>query len=462
MYQREKNIIQERLIIWRDRPDIFAEEIFGVTLEKWQQDFLMALPLEERIAGKSGHGVGKSMVMSIVIPWYLSTRTPAKIMATSPTAHQLFDILWAELSLWLRKAKYNFGSLFRLTEDSIYLLEAPKENFATARTARRDQPEALQGGHSKNMMFLIDEASGIPENIFETAEGSMSTKGSKTIMFSNPTRTSGYFFDAFNKNRSRWKTFSISCFDSSHVDKSYITNMQKYGLESNIYKVRVLGEFPFSNDDCVIGLNYLEDSVDRGIGAFGEIVWGVDVARFGDNRTALAKRQGSKLLEPVQSWNQRDTMQTAGLIKKQYDDITDPKLKPEKIVVDVIGLGSGVVDRLKELGLPVIGVNVAEVPAESEKYMRLRDELWFMGREWFMSKNCDIPDDQVLISELSGPKYFITSAGKMRVETKDEMKKRSLESPDVADAFILTFCKEKPRVRVKTSAIIDRPTSWLI
>ena len=309
-------------------------------------------------------------------------------------------------------------------------------------------------------MFLIDEASGIPEIIFETAEGSMSTIGAKTLMFSNPTRTSGYFFNSFNKFRKHWSTHTVSCFDSTQVDPAFIKNMEKHGIESNIYRVRVLGEFPDSSDDAVIGLKILEDAVARDIAPFGEIVWGVDVARFGDDKTALVKRQGPRVLEKSRTWAQKDTMETSGMIKREYDD-APKELKPSKIVIDVIGLGAGVVDRLKELELPIVGLNVAECPSESEKYVRLRDELWFNAKDWFNDKACDIPDDEVLISELSGPKYSITSNGKLKVEAKAEMKKRGLDSPDVADAFLLTFCKEKPKMKKKDKKKSYQPSSWM-
>ena len=452
-----------KLTEWREHPDIFCQEIFGITLEPWQKDVICSINDNDRISIASGHGCGKSTLLSLTILWYLSTRTPARIIVTAPTASQLFTILWSEVSLWLRNSKYNFSSIFTITEDTISLKDAPKENFCVAKTARKDQPEALQGQHSKNTLLLLDEASGISNNVFEVIAGSMSTKGSKTIMTSNPTRTSGYFYDSFHKFRDQWKTFRVSCFDSSRVDPKYIESMAKYGLESNIYKVRVLGEFPHSDDDAIIGLDLIESAIDRGIEPFGEIVWGVDVARFGDARTALAKRHGPKLLEPVRSWVKKDTMETSGIIKLEYDSIKDPAKRPSKIVVDVIGLGAGVVDRLKELGLPVVGVNVAEIPGESEKYLRMRDELWFNARDWFTEKVCDIPDDAVLISQLSALKYFITSNGKLRVESKDELKKRGLESPDIGDAFVLTFCKENPRKRVKPVNRVNenRQINWM-
>lgn len=451
---------EKKLIRWKFDPVAFAHENFPITLDIWQQEVLIEICKNPRVAVKSGHGVGKSCMMAIAMTWFLSTRTPAKIICTAPTAHQLFDILWAEVSIWLRKSTFNLLSVFRLTEDGLYLIEAPKENFAQARTARRDQPEGLQGAHSENFLYILDETSGIPENLFEVIEGSLSTHGAKILMCSNPTRTSGYFYNAFHKFRTKWKTFTVSCFSSTRVDTAYIEDMAKYGTESNIYRVRVLGEFPKSDDDCVIGLDVLESAIERDIGEFGEVVWGLDVARFGSAMTALAKRQGGRLLEPTQAWSHRDTMQTSNMINKIYQD-TAPTMRPYKIVVDVVGLGAGVADRLKEMGLPIVAVNAHEVPSESEKYLRMRDELWFRAREWFMAKSCSIPEDQFLISELSGPRYFITPQGKMRVESKDEMKKRALDSPDRGDAFVLTFCNEKPRLIRKQETKVVRPTHWM-
>ena len=155
------------------------------------------------------------------------------------------------------------------------------------------------------------------------------------------------------------------------------------------------------------------------------------------------KRQKNKLLEPVKSWNSTDLMATAGKIKAEYD-ATPYDARPSEILVDIIGLGAGVYDRCKELGLPVRGINVGEAAASRENCARLRDELWFKGREWFQDKACAIPNDDALIAELTAPTYSFTSTGKMVVESKADMKKRGLRSPDLADAFLLTFaCGER-------------------
>jgi hypothetical protein len=167
------------------------------------------------------------------------------------------------------------------------------------------------------------------------------------------------------------------------------------------------------------------------------VIWGLDVARYGDDRSALAKRQGERLLE-VKAWQGVDLMETAGRVYNEYQ-LCNFKTRPAAIYVDSIGLGSGVLDRLRELGLPVRGVNVSESPAVGERYLRLRDELWFRVREWLEARLCQLPRDEELAAELGGPRFRILSSGKLKVDSKDEIKKRGARSPDKADAICLTF-----------------------
>jgi hypothetical protein len=160
------------------------------------------------------------------------------------------------------------------------------------------------------------------------------------------------------------------------------------------------------------------------------VIWGLDVARYGDDRSALAKRQGERLLE-VKAWQGVDLMETAGRVYNEYQ-LCNFKTRPAAIYVDSIGLGSGVLDRLRELGLPVRGVNVSESPAVGERYLRLRDELWFRVREWLEARLCQLPRDEELAAELGGPRFRILSSGKLKVDSKDEIKKRGARSPDKA------------------------------
>jgi hypothetical protein len=253
-----------------------------------------------------------------------------------------------------------------------------------------------------------------------------------------------------------WKTMRVGCEDSTQVSKQYIEECkEEYGEDSNTYRVRVLGEFPVEGDDVIIPLHLVESAVTREIEAYGEEVWGLDVARFGDDRCALAKRRGNVLSEKVKWWKNKDIMQTVGIVVNEYNEA---KKKPIVIFVDVIGFGAGVTDRLAEQGLPVQGINVAELPAFGEKFMRMRDELWWEAREWFRRMDCKIPDDGQLVAELTLPTYAYTSSGKIKAESKDEIKKRTArsvgslgKSPDLADAFCLTFASgmmvaKKPQV----------------
>jgi phage terminase large subunit len=394
-----------------------------------------------RFAIRSAHGTGKSTTQAWLILWFLLFRRPVKLPCTANSADQLRDVLFAEISLWHRKLPAFLKDMIELNTERAFVKALPEEAFAVARTARPERPEALQGFHSKHLGFFIEEASGIDDVIFETAGGALSSANSWVFMFGNPTRTSGYFFRAFHENRDQWRTYHVKHSDSSRVSPDYAETMaREYGEDSNVFRVRAMGDFPTSEDDAVIPLGLIEAAIGRDVSpAESAVVWGLDVARFGDDSTALAKRRGNVLLEPVREWRKMDLMQTVGAISKEFRE-TPIEHRPGAINVDVIGMGGGVVDRLRELGLPVRGINVAERPAlDRERYMRLRDELWFEGRDWFDSRSVLIPDDPKLVSELVSPKYKLESSGKLKVESKDEMRKRGVKSPNKADAFLLTM-----------------------
>jgi len=324
----------------------------------------------------------------------------------------------------------------------VWCISTPWQTFYTRRNGR-----VFLSGNSDHLLCLADEASGIDDVIFETMEGSLSTRNSKQIMVGNPTRLRGWFYDAFHKMSDFWSTMTVSCLDARYADPKFIEKAKrKFGEDSNWYRVMVLGQFPSGEEDSVIPMSLVVDSIGRDVMPLADkaSVWGVDVARFGDDESALAKRRGNVLIEPVQTWRDKDTMQTADIVARQYHAARE---KPAFIAVDVIGLGAGVCDRLRMLGLPARGVNVAESPAVEGKYMRLRDELWFRAREWFEARDCALPErtrenDDVLddfVGELTGPGFTVTTGGLVKVEAKSDMKKRGIPSPNMADAFCLTF-----------------------
>jgi hypothetical protein len=437
------NPFVEFLKLYRNNPVAFVKEVLGVEPDEWQVWMLEQIALGKRqISVRSGHGVGKSSAASWAMLWFLLTRYPVKVVVTAPTSAQLFDALFAELKSCARRLPPALLELLEVKQERIELKADPTGAFISARTARAESPEALQGVHSENVLLVADEASGVAEQVFEAAVGSMSGEHATTLLLGNPTRTSGFFFDTHNKNRDNWCTRKVSCVDSRLVSSQFVKQVaDAYGEDSNAYRVRVLGEFPKSDDDTVIPLVLVEDAMTRDVQTMpgAPIVWGVDVARFGDDATALAKRQSNRLVEPIRKWRKLDIMQVAGVVKAEYD-ACDPGDVPQEILVDSIGLGAGVVDRLRELGLPVRGINVSESPALKNSYKNLRTELWFKAKAWFEQRDCSMPKDDELCADLVSVKYLAPdSSGRLAIESKDQTKRRLRRSPDVADAFVLTF-----------------------
>lgn len=425
-------------------PTLFVREVLGVEPLDYQAEFLEAIASGERkISIRSGHGTGKSTAASWAMLWYFLMHYPNKVVVTAPTSSQLFDALFAEMKRWINELPDAFKEVLNVKSDRVEHTAAPSEMFISARTSRAETPEALAGVHSEHVMLIVDEASGVPEQVFEAAAGSMSGHNATTIMLSNPTRSSGTFFESQNRLADSWWTRRWSCVDSPLVSDEFIEEMKlRYGEDSNAFRIRVLGEFPQADDDTIIPFHLVETATHRDIEGDSDLpsVWGLDVSRFGNDKTALCKRQGSVVTE-IRSWAGLDLMQTVGRVVAEYEALL-PSKQPREILVDSIGLGSGVVDRLREIGLPVRGINVAEAPSMGGTYLNLRSELWFKTKAWFEDRACKLPKDDQLVAELTGIRYSFTSSGKMKAESKDEMRKRGLASPDLADALCLTMASD--------------------
>lgn len=437
--QTAQNAFVEFVMAYRDDPVRFVREVLGVEPDAWQAEMMEQVSRgNRRLSIRSGHGVGKSTGASWLMLWYLLTRYPVKVVVTAPTSSQLFDALFAELKRWIKELPPALQDLLNVKSDRVELVARPSEAFVSARTSRAETPEALQGVHSDHVLLVADEASGIPEAVFEAAAGSMSGEHACTLLLGNPTRSSGFFYDTHTRLSDQWWTRRVSCQDSPRVSDEYVSEMaQRYGEESNAYRIRVLGEFPVSDDDTVIPFHLVEAAMQRDIEADenAPAVWALDVARFGTDKSALAKKQGSVVTE-IKTWKNLDLMQLVGAVKAEYDALP-PHRQPVEILVDSIGLGAGAVDRLRELRLPCRGINVAESPSMKDTYQNLRAELWFLAKAFLEQRGCRLPRDEGLLSELVSPRYKFTSSGKLQVESKDEMRRRGLASPDMADAICL-------------------------
>jgi hypothetical protein len=437
-------------------PEMLVREVFGADPDEWQIAVLRAFGRGERgISLESCHGPGKTCVLAWLIWVHMLTRFPQKTACTAPTGGQLNDALLAEVKTWGRKLPPALFDLYDMKSDRIVLLAAPEESFATFRTARPENPEALQGIHSVWVLLIADEASGVPGVIFESAIGSMSGHNACTILAGNPVRTGGFFYNSHHGDSADdWFKVHVSGIDGPHMGEySYVSPRvspefcemvaREYGTESNAYRVRVLGIPPKSEDDSVIPFEWIEAARGRDVkvNPAAPTIWGLDVGTT--DLLALAKRKANVLLEPIKTWQDtKDVMLCVGIVKAEWDNtyIAD---RPAEICVDAIGLGAGVADRLRELGLPVRAVNVSENPAlNAGRYRNLRTELWFEARDWYAKRDCTMPEDARFEQELSAQKYkAIESSGKVICLPKREMMKHlhPRRSPDRADAFILTF-----------------------
>jgi hypothetical protein len=424
---------------WRD-PRKFAR-LFCRAQPTADQDAMLEAIRHEgaHVTVRSGHGIGKSSVMAWTVLWFLLFHKDCKVACTAPTQAQLRDVLWPEIAKWHARMPKKFQQEIVVLKNSVVHAFEPQTRFAVARTARKDKPEALQGIRATNTLYLVDEASGVDEAVFVVAESALTQASARVLLAGNPTRSEGYFYDTHRKPGvcEHWQRLHFSSANSSLVDKAFVARMAKYGLTSLRYKVRVLGEFPDVSADILIPIHLLERACVSATKPAGERVAGLDIARFGDDRSALIIRQGPSVTA-IHVWAGYDTMTTAkrALALAGLYDV---------ICVDEIGVGGGVVDLLRSTGkVRVVPVNVS-CSSTDPQFARLRDQLWFACRDWLANEDEHAyilahPQREDLIDELSKIKFgYYQGSDRLKVESKDDMKQRLGHSPDIADALCMTF-----------------------
>lgn len=452
-----KRFFRERIPLYQKDPVLFAREVLLFEPDEWQKDALMDLAENPKVAIKSGQGVGKTGMEAVALLWFLTCFPYPRVVATAPTKQQLHDVLWSEVAKWQERSPL-LKSILKWTKTYIYMVGHEKRWFATARTATK--PENMQGFHEDNMLFIIDEASGVADPIMEAILGTLSGGNNKLLMCGNPTKTSGTFYDAFYSSRWMYKSHTVSSEDSPRTSKDNIKALiDRFGYDSNVVRVRVRGLFPKQEDDVFISLQLLEDAIKLELDSEEEagekeltpdrIDIGVDVARFGDDDTVIAQKL-DKLIPDLLIRHGQDTMRTAGDIVKMYKELMDrfPNYSDYVYVkIDDTGVGGGVSDRLKEVKeeekldkLLVVPVNFAK-KAPKSKSAKFYDDIvtwmWSNVRDMLEGHELKLPDDAVLVGEFSTRKYHFISNGKQRLESKEDLKKRGLHSPDRADAVAL-------------------------
>lgn len=395
----------------------------------------------------SGQGTGKDAWTSWMILWFLSCFPWPKIGATAPTQHQLKDVLWSEIGKWMNRRRpdgtfaFVLRDFFVLQSDRLHLKEAEgKRWFAVARTTNvkgssDEQAETLAGLHEEFMMLVVDEASGVPDPVFRPFEGTMTQKCNFGIVIFNPTRSTGFAVGTHLKERERWICLRWNAEESELVTKDSIADKaRKYGKDSNFYRIRVLGLPPTSEENILLPWDWVIDSVGRDLAPLDgdQLIFSIDVGAGGDD-TALLRRVGPEI-KPIEVSGIADSEQLTGWLLRRILDG-----EPRVVLIDPIGVGWGIAGNLRARWKgEVLDVNVAEVASDNTRFSRLRDELWWRLREDFEHRTITIPDDPVLIAELTAIRYEPDRLdGKIKVESKKDLKKR-IESPNRADSLMMT------------------------
>jgi hypothetical protein len=436
-------------------PLFFAAHILGEYWWSKQREVASSVAEHRFTSVRSARGVGKTRVAAGIVLWWLSAFPNAKVISTAPTFTGVEKLLWAEVHKVYRQAKVPLGGRLLNVEWKL-----PNGNLAVGLASDPHNAEAFAGHHEDNLLVVVDEASGVDQRIFDVMRGYFTSEQGRQrmLLIGNPTRTSGAFYRSHTSERDRWSLHHVSAYDSPNFTGEEVpeslaaslpgeTWLRDYeGLEgSPIHDVQVLGEFPRGGDRQVCSLEAVEAAQAR--------EWepatmedtrlvACDVARFGHDETVIVTRHGLRL-RVAKAYVGRDTMETAGWIKHYADE-----LGTSYVVVDDSGVGGGVTDRCRELGLEVRAFNGGEKSPEPERYPNARSAAWFsFADDWLPI--IDLDSDQALAAQLVAPEWRMDSAGRRVVEKKDETHKRLGRSPDRADACLLAMVPAKPSKRLE-------------
>lgn len=425
--------------------------------ELWQQEILNDLGAgivnaaeAIQLARTSGHGIGKSALVAWIILWAIATFEDTRGVVTANTENQLKTKTWVEVAKWFRL--FIGRELFHLTATAIFSRDPEHE-----RTWRIDMvpwsernTEAFAGLHNqgKRILVVYDEASAIPDVIWEVTEGALTDRNTQIIWvcFGNPTRNKGRFRECFAGGRfaHRWKHTTIDSRSVSFTDKEQIARWAKdYGEDSDFFRVRVRGVFPRVDSESFIPYDLAREAAARIVEAApANVILGVDVGRFGDDPSVIYPRCGRDARTYPPEVYYVDTMTLVTKIVECFH-----RLHALWVFVDEGGVGGGVVDRLRQLRIPVIGVDFGSKAEGTNtdlgvKYANKRAEIWGELRAWLPGGMIvdKVPGlENGLVDELVGPNYGLNQKEEILLESKKDMRRRGIPSPNVADALACTF-----------------------
>jgi hypothetical protein len=401
-------------------------------------------PVSGRWARATGHGTGKTAVSAWLIDWFTQTRPHCAGVVTANTQAQLKSKTWRELSIWHQRSR--FRDLVEWTATRYFHKSSPETWGIDAIPWSDANPEAFAGLHADHVLVIYDEASAISDAIWEVSEGAMTTPGAYWFAWGNPTRNTGKFRQCFGLNRDQWHAKQIDARTCRMPNKAEIQQWaDTYGEDSDFFRIRVKGQFPSASTDQFIGSDIVTEAVlrEHDVHVGQAKILSVDVARFGANKSVASLRQGLKLW-PQYSWSGLDTMQLAARVVELIRQHA-----PGQVMVDETGLGAGVVDRIRQMGYPVIGVNAGDKADDETLYVNKRTEMWGRMRDWL--RTADIPNTPELIDDLIAPTYSFDGRQRYRLERKEEMMRRGIASPDFGDSLAIGFAYNVQPVAMSTA-----------
>lgn len=447
------NQIQLRAKIQSD-PVWFINTVLKGNLWGKQEDIVRSVFHNSNTTARACHAPGKTFCAGNIVLTFLFAYPNSIVITTAPTWRQVEDMIWKEVRSAYNRSKLDLGGDLLKTRYSL-----GPDHYAVGLST--DEPDKFQGYHAPHILLIVDESSGVQSNLFEAIEGIGSTGHVRKLELGNPTDPTGHFSGTF---KSQFYTkISISCFDTPNfkripsvealknstpaerqkaVTHPYLITpqwvyerLEEWGENSPMFQARCLGEFPTEGEDTLIPLRYALAATERTepLGDQTYEALGVDVAEFGSDKTVFVHRRGSNTMSLIR-YSKAPLMETVGRVVEFH------RLHPYATVnVDGTGVGAGVVSRLEELGIPVNRVMFGGGSNQSELFSNIKAEYFSTLAARFEAGDISIPSDDLLISELTSIKYKFTSRGQRQIESKEDMKKRGLKSPDSADAVMLAF-----------------------
>jgi hypothetical protein len=452
---RERAEREERAARYRDDPVSWVRDRLGEHLWSKQRNIAESVRDHRRTAVKSCHDSGKSYVASRIAAHWLDTHPAGEafVVSTAPTYAQVHAILWEEI----RKTAKTAAARGEPLPGKVFLSDEWKLDDGTlvgwGRKPADTDEHGFQGIHRRYVLVILDEACGIPAQLWTAVEAITTNRDCRILAIGNPDDPATEFAKVCAPG-SGWNTIRISAFDTPNFTDEDVPEglrpllldpdweedkRRRWGVESPRYISKVLGEFPEIGEDILITPAMIRAAQERQLtpGPWG--ILGVDVARFGSDRTTICLRRGP-VARVVGDYSKQSTTETTGRVV-----VAKREHQADEIRVDGVGVGGGVVDQLVEQGYDVLDMQSGAAAVDSEHYANARAEWWWALRERFEQGDIDIdPDDEDMAAQLGAIRYKYTARAQILIESKDDMRKRGLPSPDRADALMLTAAAPSP------------------